>query len=137
MGRDGILPNRIFGFLHPRYATPTRSIYLMGAISFVGALLVGFQLVVELVNFGAFVGFILVNMSVIAHYYVKLRLRSGSGLWSNLIAPALGASICFYVWTSLSGKAMVVGFCWLALGTVYCAVVTRGFRRPAVQLEVS
>jgi amino acid transporter len=52
MGRDGMLPNRIFGFLHPRYATPTRSIYLMGSISFVGALLVSFQLV------GALVGFI-------------------------------------------------------------------------------
>ena len=137
MGRDGMLPNRIFGFLHPRYATPTRSIYLMGAISFVGALLVSFQLVVELVNFGAFVGFILVNLSVIAHYYVKLRLRSGSGLWSNLVAPALGASICFYVWTSLSSKAMVAGFCWLALGTAYCAVLTKGFTRPAVQMEVS
>ena len=137
MGRDGMLPNRIFGFLHPRYATPTRSIYLMGVISFVGALQVSFQLVVELVNFGALVGFILVNISVIAHYYVKLRLRSGSGLWSNLVAPALGASICFYVWTSLSTKAIVVGFCWLALGTAYCAVLTRGFRRPAVRLEVS
>lgn len=76
-------------------------------------------------------------MSVIAHYYVKLRLRSGSGLSSILIAPALGASICFYVWTSLSSKAMVAGFCWLALGTAYCAVLTRGFRRPAVELEVS
>ncbi|HUS05345.1 MAG TPA: APC family permease [Bryobacteraceae bacterium] len=137
MGRDGMLPNYIFGYLHPRYATPTRSIYLMGAISFIGALLVSFQMVVELVNFGAFVGFILVNLSVIAHYYGKLRQRSGSALWSNLIAPALGAVICLYVWTSLSSKAMLVGFCWLAIGTIYCAILTKGFRQPAVELKTS
>lgn len=136
MGRDRILPHRIFGYLHPRFATPTRSIYLMGAVSFIGALLVGFQLVVELVNFGAFVGFILVNLSVIAHYYVRLRLRSGSAIWTNLILPALGVLVCAYLWMSLSGRAMLVGFCWLALGITYLAVITRGFTRPAIQLEL-
>lgn len=108
----------------------------MGAISFIGALLVSFQLVVELVNFGAFVGFILVNLSVIWHYYVRQGGRSASQLWKNLIAPALGALICFYVWTSLSSKAMIAGFCWLAIGIVYCGVLTKGFRTPAVELDV-
>ena len=29
MGRDGVLPRRIFGYISPRFATPTRGIYLM------------------------------------------------------------------------------------------------------------
>jgi len=58
MGRDGVISRRIFAYIDPRYSTPTRSIYLMGAISLVGALAVRFQLAVELLNFGAFVGFV-------------------------------------------------------------------------------
>jgi putrescine importer len=136
MGRDGMLPKRVFAYLHPTYATPTRSIYLMGAISFIGALLIGFQLVVELVNFGAFVGFILVNLSVIGHYYVRLHRRGGARFWANLVLPALGVIVCTYVWTSLSPRAIVVGFCWLALGVVYLAILTRGFRRAPQTLEL-
>ena len=136
MGRDGMLPTWLFAYLHPTYATPSRSIYLMGALSFFGALFISFQTVVELVNFGAFVGFILVNLSVVAHYYVRLRQRSALGLWRNLLAPVAGASMCLYVWSSLSAKAMIAGFCWLAIGIVYCGVLTKGFRQPAAQLEV-
>jgi amino acid transporter len=136
MGRDGMLPRSVFAYLDPKYATPTRSIYLMGVISFIGALLIGFQLVVELVNFGAFVGFILVNLSVIGHYYVRLGQRGGTRVWTNLVLPALGVLVCAYVWMSLSPKAMLVGFCWLAIGVVYLAILTRGFRTPPRVLEL-
>lgn len=68
MGRDGMLPRSVFAHLDPKYATPVRSVWLIGVISFAGSLLIGFQQIVELVNFGAFAGFILVNLSVIGHY---------------------------------------------------------------------
>jgi amino acid transporter len=136
MGRDGLLPRRIFAELHPKYATPSRSIYLMGAVSFFGALMIGFQLVVELVNFGAFVGFILVNLSVVGHYYVRERLRSRLYFWTNLIMPVLGAAVCIFVWMSLSASAKTLGFIWLAAGLFYLAGITRGFRRPAQELEL-
>lgn len=136
MGRDGILPPRLFAYLHPRFATPTRSIYLMGALSFAGALLISFQTVVELVNFGAFVGFILVNLSVVGHYFVRRRQRSGPQLWTNLIMPLLGALVCAYVWISLSAQAKTLGFVWLGIGLVYLAVITGGFRRPAKRLQL-
>src|SRR6185295_13566366 len=54
MGRDGVLPRSIFAHLDPKYATPVRSIWLMGVLAFVGSLLISFQQIVELVNFGAF-----------------------------------------------------------------------------------
>lgn len=136
MGRDRVLSNRIFGYIHPKYSTPTRSIWLMGVISFVGALMVGFQLIVELVSFGALVGLILVNLSVIRHYYFQKRLRSGVQFWTNLVFPGIGTLVCSYVWMSLSFHAKLVGFAWLAIGLIYLAVRTRGFRRPGMQLEL-
>ncbi|MBI3681749.1 MAG: APC family permease [Acidobacteria bacterium] len=133
MGREGAISRRLFGHLDARSSTPTRSVWLMGAISLAGALLARFQLIVELLNFGAFVGFILVNLSVIGHYYYRRRSRR---LWSHLLFPSLGALVCAYLWLSLTGKAKLVGFGWMALGALYLAVITRGFRVAPRRLEV-
>jgi amino acid transporter len=136
MGRDGIIPPGIFAYLHPRFSTPTRTIYLMGGISLVGALLMRFQLAVELLNFGAFAGFILVNVSVIRHFYIRLRRRRGVAFFTNLLFPLAGALVCTYVWMSLTTKAKFVGFMWLGLGILYLAIVTRGFRIRPKALEL-
>ncbi len=137
MGRDGVISRRIFAYVHPRYSTPTRSIYLMGGISLVAALQAKFQSVAELLNFGAFVGFILVNLSVIRHYYIRLGERRGMHLLTNLLFPLAGALTCGYVWISLTAKTKVVGFAWLLVGVLYLAVLTRGFRVPPKKLEFS
>ena len=130
MGRDGVISSRIFAHVDPRYSTPTRGIYLMGAVSLAGSLLMRFQLAVELLNFGAFVGFILVNLSVIRHFYWRERKRDGVSIFTNLFFPLAGAAVCSYVWLNLSWKAQIAGFCWLGLGAIYLAVLTRGFRVP-------
>lgn len=135
MGRDGVISRRLFAFIDPRFSTPTRSIYFMGAVSLAGVVLMRFQMAVELLNFGAFVGFILVNLSVIRHYYFRLRRRSGVEFFTNLVFPACGALVCTYVWLSLSRNAKLVGFAWLALGAVYLAIITRGFRVAPRRLE--
>jgi amino acid transporter len=122
-----VLSARIFAYVHPKYATPTRSIYLMGAFAMLGGLFMRFQMAVELLNFGAFVGFILVNLSVIRHYYVRLGRRGGMDGVRHLVAPALGAAVCIYVWMSLSTNAKLVGFLWMGVGLLYLGLLTRGF----------
>lgn len=47
-----------------------------------------------------------------------------------VIVPALGAAVDVYLLTQLSSIAIRLGLSWLALGIVYLAVLTRGFRRP-------
>ena len=109
----------------------------MGVISFAGALATTFQLVVELVNFGAFVGFILVNLSVIGHYFVREHRRRGAFQYLRfLICPLLGAVVCTWVWLSLSVPARITGFVWLGLGLIYLAWATRGFRRSIRSMEL-
>lgn len=135
MGRDRMIPPGIFAYIHPRYLTPSRAIYVMSAASCAGALLMRFQLAVELLNFGAFAGFILVNLSVVQHYFIRLRLRRGTAILSNLVFPMLGAIVCAYVWISLTMAAKLAGFAWLAFGVLYLAVLTRGFRDLPKQLN--
>ncbi len=133
MGRDGAISRKLFGHIDERTSTPTRSVWLMGAVSLAGALLTGFQLIVELLNFGAFVGFILVNVSVISHYWVRSKDRR---IWMHLIFPATGALVSGYLWMSLTAKARIVGFVWLGIGVLYLAVMTRGFRLAPRRLEL-
>ena len=128
MGRDGVISRRIFGHLDPRYSTPTRSIYLMGALTLLASIFLRFEIAVELLNFGAFAGFILVNLSVIRHFFIRLRQRRGGYLFAHLLFPACGALFCAYLWMSLSSKAKLAGFIWLGVGVCYLAVLTRGFR---------
>ncbi|MEP6538270.1 MAG: APC family permease [Bryobacteraceae bacterium] len=130
MGSDGVISRGIFAYVDPVHNTPTRSIYLMAAISLAGALLLQFQMAVELLNFGAFVGFILVNLSVIRHFYIRGKQRRGIALLTNLLFPLLGAIVCGYVWISLSREAILVGFAWMVIGFLYLAI--RG-AKPSVE----
>lgn len=135
MGRDGVVSRRFFAHVDPKHATPTRSIYLMGAVSLAGSLLLRFQLVVELLNFGAFFGFILVNLSVIRHFFGRKEQRSGLAVLTSLVFPSFGAIVSGYVWLSLTTKAQMAGFAWLCAGAIYLAVLTKGFRRNVGRLN--
>jgi putrescine importer len=128
MGRDGVISRALFGHIHPRYGTPTRAIYVTSVASLAGALLMNFQIAVELLNFGAFVGFILVNLSVVQHFYIKQTQRSLRTIVSNLLFPLGGACVCTYVWLNLSRQAKITGFIWLGVGFIYLLVITRGFK---------
>ena len=134
MGRDGAISRKVFGHLDEASGTPVRAIWFMGAATMTGSLLAGFQLIVELLNFGAFAGFILVNCAVVNHFY--LRGHESRGVWRDLAAPLAGALVCAYLWVSLSGAAKLAGFAWLGVGALYLAVLTRGFRLAPRQLEV-
>ncbi len=133
MGRDGVIPRKLFGHLNPRYGTPTRAIYITSAASLAGALLMNFQIAVELLNFGAFVGFILVNLSVIQYFFINRKERAGRAVFHNLLFPLAGALVCIYVWMNLSSHAKIVGFIWLAVGGIYLAIHTRGFQQKPSQ----
>jgi amino acid transporter len=128
MGRDGVLSKRLFAHIDARFSTPTRAIYLMSMFSVLGVLFLRFEIAVELLNFGAFAGFILVNLSVIRHFYFRLHRGTGWQLFANLISPATGTIVCAYLWMSLSLKARMAGFIWLIIGCIYLAIITRGFR---------
>ena len=77
MGRDNVIPRRFFGTLHPVRNTPNRNLWLIGALAFGGALFLDYELTAELLNFGAFLGFMGVNLAVIWQFWVR-RVRGPS-----------------------------------------------------------
>jgi len=135
MGRDGVLPKRFFGHLNARFATPVNAILCVSVISLL-AIVIDLGLLVEMISFGALIAFSVVNLTVIKHYFVDRRERSGASVVSNLVLPAIGFALTVWLWTSLSPRTFLIGLAWLALGVVLLAIVTRGFRRATPMLDL-
>ena len=70
MGRDDVLPRRFFAHLDARTNTPTFNIVLIGALTFAGSLGKRYDVIGELLNFGAFLGFMGVNAAAMRQFYV-------------------------------------------------------------------
>lgn len=136
MGRDGALPKKFFGYVHPKHQTPTYNVILVGVIS-LSALFLSLGVAVSLINFGALAGFTLVNLSVVAHYFIRQKQRTGSGVIRYLIMPLIGASICFTIWLNLDISSKILGFSWLTVGIIYLATTTKFFQKLPPEMKLS
>ena len=132
MGRDNALPRRFFGVLDPATQIPRNNILLVGVLALIGAFLVSYQLGAELLNFGAFIGFMGVNLAAFVRYYV----RSDRKRILNLVSPLLGFAICLWIWLSLRTPAKLAGLSWISIGFVYGAWKTHWFREKSTLIPV-
>ena len=130
MGRDNAIPNRFFGYLDPVRNAPRYNILLTGGICAIGAMLMSYQIGAELVNFGAFIAFMGVNLSVIRRYYFRGASRGARSFLLNLLPPITGFLVCAYIWWSLRTPAKLVGFAWLSIGVAYYLWRTRFLTAP-------
>ena len=137
MGRDNVLPRPWFGYLSPRRGNPSRNIIFVGAFAFLGTLLVPFDNACDLLNFGAYVGFMGVNLSTIVSYFVRPPQGHRRNLLWDAILPASGFLLCLIFWLGLPNLAKLVGGGWLLFGLVYCACRTGGFRRRPLLFDFS
>jgi amino acid transporter len=125
MGRDNAIPRSFFGVIEPKRGIPRNNVVFLGLAAMLGAFVLSYQLSAELLNFGAFIAFMGVNAAAFVH-----RLRGANGRRSaGLIPPVLGFAICGYIWLSLRRPAKIIGGLWLAVGVIYGAIRTRGFRK--------
>jgi putrescine importer len=132
MGRDGVLPRKVFGHVSVKFGTPTWAILVISAVSLL-ALVIDLAILASVVSFGALVAFSAVNLTVIKHYFVDAREKN---VLNNLVLPLIGFALTVWLWTSLSGEALTIGLIWLAIGFVWLLVVTRGFSRPTPVLDL-
>jgi putrescine importer len=134
MGRDGVLPKRFFGVLDKRTNAPLFNICFIGVITVVGSLLFNYEHAAEVLNFGAFMAFMGVNVAVIRAFY--FRRESGRRSFSiDLLAPAAGFLFCLVIWCSLPSLAKWIGGAWVLAGSLYLAIRTRGLRRSPISLK--
>lgn len=135
MGRNNLLPPRIFGLLHERFRTPYLATIAVGVVSLL-ALVVPLDLASSVISFGALIAFTVVNLSVIKHYALDQGQRRGSAALKYVVLPLIGVALCLWLWTSLSGVTFAVGLSWAALGFIWLVVVTRAFTRKVPTMDM-
>ena len=146
MGRDGVIPKRIFGYLHPKTAAPVINVGIIAVLA-VFACTRDLNTILAMINFGALFAFTLVNLAVIGHFVVRGGRRSPMDLLRYLVAPGIGAFVILWLWTQLSSinwlfvlqwpsdPAELIPIAWLLLGIVYVVWTSRFFRLPLPELK--
>jgi amino acid transporter len=134
-GRDNVLPPRFFAYLDPQRSNPKFNILAIGILAFLCSQLMSYELTAEVLNFGAFLGFMGVNLAMIKQFYISPRECHERRFFYDALMPALGFLFCFAIWWGLKRPAKIAGGIWFLVGFVYCAIKTRGFRFNRMTLE--
>jgi putrescine importer len=130
MGRENVLPPRIFARIHPVHNTPDLNVILLGILAFLGAQFMSYELTAEILNFGAFLGFMGVNAAVIWQYWVRRQAGRTRNFLIDLILPFLGFLFCAVIWWGLATPAKRAGTIWLVVGVVVVGWRTNWYRKP-------
>lgn len=130
MGRDSVLPTKVFGHLNPRYKTPVYNVLIVAVFS-LSALFIDLVTAASFINFGALVAFTFVNLSVIFHYFIRQKKRSPQEAVRYFLLPLIGSLFNVWLWTNLNFHSLLLGIVWTLCGIVYLMVLTKMFtRRP-------
>jgi APA family basic amino acid/polyamine antiporter len=141
MARDGLLPRRFFGAIHPRFRTPWRATVVTGLfVGLLGAML-PLGILAELVSIGTLFAFAVVCAAVLimrriypdAHRPFRVPLVP----W----VPAAGIAVCVLLMVSLPFDNWLRLFVWLGVGLAiylgYGRHHSRLRRHPEAALEAS
>ena len=128
MGRDGVLPKRVFSRLSSKYRVPWINVLIVGAVGFIG-LGLDIAQATSLINFGAFLAFTAVNVSFLVLIWRERMTRSRAARALLSLVPIVGAVVDLALLSQLQPSAQIVGAIWLAIGIGWLAYLTRGFRR--------
>ncbi len=135
MGRDHVIPNRIFGYIHPKYRTPSTNVILVGIFSFT-CLFISFETALHFVNFGALTAFTFVNVSVIAEFVFKRKqYKTLKDIFTYIVLPLLGAGFVGVLWYNLDITALKLGLSWSVIGFIYLMYLTKMFKVPPVVIH--
>jgi putrescine importer len=141
MGRGNAIPRSFFGAIDPNHHVPRNNILIVGGVALLGAGILEFYstqlgggayaIGAEALNFGAFIGFMGVNVAAFVHYVLRGKSRRAS----DVAVPLLGFLICAFIWIHLSRPAFLLGTLWMVAGILYGAFRTRGFRSKLITFD--
>lgn len=118
MARDGLVPPRFFGAVHPRFRTPWLSQIVMGCFV---SLLAGFlplRILAELVNIGTLLAFVVVCAAVLVLRKVHPLAHRPFRVKFVPLVPVLGIGSSLLLMFSLPRENWLRLFIWLMVGFI-------------------
>jgi len=130
MGRDNILPRKIFGHLNAERGSPSYNVIIAGALAYLGTLTMGWERSVEILNFGALMAFMAVNLAAIRYFGFSPEMKDKRKLFLDVIVPALGFLFCLVIFLGLQNSTLAAGAIWVGVGALYVLLKTKALGQP-------
>jgi putrescine importer len=127
MGRDDVLPKRIFGHLSPTKNTPVYNVWIVGILAYVATITIPWERSAEVVTFGALLAFMAVNLAALLHFWFSPEAAGRRNFFVDAFIPGFGFVFCLVLLISLQTWTKYAGLIWLGVGVLYAAYKTRGF----------
>jgi putrescine importer len=127
MGRDDVLPKKIFGHLSPTKNTPVYNVWIVGILAYIATITIPWERSAEVVTFGALLAFMAVNFAALRHFWFSPEAAGRRNFFVDAFVPGFGFVFCFVLLISLQTWTKYAGLIWLGVGVVYAAYKTRGF----------
>ncbi len=137
MGRDGVIPKKVFGHLDKKHSNPNYNVIIVGILALLGAAMLNYEECARLINFGAFLAFMGVNVASMREYFFKSTQKNIKSFFVDLLPPLIGFVICLIIWLNLPLKTFIIGGSWMMVGIVYLGISTRGFRKKSSMIDFS
>jgi putrescine importer len=127
MGRDDVLPKKIFGYLSPKRSNPVYNVWIVGLLAYICVITIPWEHAAEIVTFGALLAFMGVNLAALKHFWFSAEAIGKRNFFLDAFVPGFGIAFCFVLLISLQTWTKYAGIAWLVVGVVYGAYKTRGF----------
>lgn len=125
MARDGLLSERLFAAVHPRFGTPYISTIIVGACVALTASCFPIEEIAKLVNIGTLLAFCLVSAAVIILRAKDPHHPRAFKCPFVPVIPILGILFCGYMMIRLEFSTWLRLIVWLALGSIIYAAYGR------------
>jgi amino acid transporter len=132
MGRDNVLPKKIFGHLNAERGNPSYNVIIAGVLAYLGTLTLGWERSVEILNFGALVAFMAVNLAAVKYFGFSPGIAGKRHLMLDVVVPTLGFLFCLVIFLGLQESTLAAGAVWVVAGALYVVLKTKALGQPVV-----
>jgi amino acid transporter len=135
MGRDDVIPRKLFGHLSQHRGTPIYNEWLIGGLAYIAVMTIPWQRSAEMVTFGALLAFTAVNFAALMQFWFAAEAKTTRQFFRDAFVPGFGCVFCFGLLLGLQPWTKYAGLVWLVAGTIYAAYRTRLFRMRATLIN--
>lgn len=135
MAKDGLLPRRFFGDIHPRFRTPWKGTILAGALAAIVGSVTPIDDIGKMVNIGTLLAFVIVCIAVVMLRRAdpdRPRPFRAPLVWPIPVVPVLGVLFNGYMMFKLGPANWIRLVVWLLIGLVVYFTYSR--KNSRVQL---
>jgi APA family basic amino acid/polyamine antiporter len=125
MAKDGLLPKNMFGYIHPKFKTPSRSTILVGAIISIVAAVTPINSVSEMCSMGTLLAFAMISIAVVVLRVKQPQLDRPFKTPALFIVGPLGAAFNISLMYFVRPETWVAFLCWSTLGIIVYFLYSR------------